>query len=60
MGKTVDKATPVNRLPYRRHLPLAPGGPRPRSVSGWLGVILLCGLLGVSRLRRTPAAPGRF
>ncbi len=48
MGKTVDKATPVNRLPSRRHLPLAPGGPRPRGLSGWLGVMLLCGLFGLS------------
>jgi len=55
----VDKATPVNRLSYRRHLPLAPGGPRPRRVSGWWGVILLCGLLGFSacgELRPHPAA----
>ena len=59
MGKTVDKATPVNRLPHRRHLPLALGAPRPRRVSGWLGVILLCGLLGFSacgELRPHPAA----
>ena len=59
MGKTVDKATPVKELPYRHHLPLAPGGPRPRGLSGWLGVILLCGLLGFSacgELRPHPAA----
>jgi len=59
MGKTVDKATPVNKIPYRRHLPLAPGGPRPFSLSGWLGVILLCGLLGFpacGELRPHPAA----
>jgi len=55
----VDKATPVNRLPSRRHLRLALGAPRPRRVSDWLGVILLCGLLGFSacgELRPHPAA----
>lgn len=59
MGKTLDKATPVNRIPFRPHLPLAPGGPRTSGLSGWLGVILLCGLLGFSacgELRPQPAA----
>jgi hypothetical protein len=59
MGKTVDKATPVNRLPHRRHLPPAPGGPRPSSLSGWLGVMLLCSLFGLyacGELRPHPAA----
>jgi hypothetical protein len=59
MGNTVDKATPVNKLPYRRHLPLAPGGLRPRGFSGWLGVILLYGLFGFpacGELRPHPAA----
>jgi hypothetical protein len=59
MGQTVDKATPVNRLFSRRHLPWAPGGLRPAGLSGWLAVMLLCGLLGFSacgQLRPHPAA----
>jgi hypothetical protein len=59
MGQTVNKATSVNRLFCRHHLPLSPGGPRPCGRSGWLGVILLCSLLGFSacgELRPHPAA----
>ena len=59
MGQTVDKATPVNRLSNRHQLFLASGGPRPSGRSGWLGVILLCSLLGFSacgELRPHPAA----
>ena len=59
MGQTVDKATPLNRLSSRRHLAGASGGPRPSGPSGWLGVMLLCGLFGLSacgELRPHPAA----
>jgi hypothetical protein len=59
MGQTVDKATPVNRLSHQRHLPLVPGGSRPSVLSGWLGVMLLCSLLGFSacgEIRPHPAA----
>jgi hypothetical protein len=59
MGQTVDKATPMNRSASRGLLPPAPGGPRPSGRTGWLGVMLLCGLFGLSacgELRPHPAA----
>ena len=43
----------------RPQLPLAAGGPRPSGRSGWLGVFLLCSLLGFpacGELRPHPAA----
>ncbi|MFI5355610.1 MAG: hypothetical protein ACHQX0_08375, partial [Desulfobaccales bacterium] len=49
----------MRTLHHRHHLSLAPGGPRPRGLSSWWGVILLCGLLGFSacgELRPHPAA----
>jgi hypothetical protein len=58
MDKTVDKATPIKKILSRRHLPSPPGGPRPPGRSGWLGVVLLCGLLSLSacgELRPHPA-----
>jgi hypothetical protein len=59
MDQTVDKATPMNRSASRGLLPPAPGGPRLSGHSGWLGVMLLCGLFGLSacgELRPHPAA----
>jgi hypothetical protein len=59
MDQTVDKATPVKKISYRRHLPLPFGAPRSSGLSGCLGVIILCGLLGLSacgELRPHPAA----
>ena len=59
MGKTADKTTPMKKNPLRPHLPPAAGGPRPSGRSGWLGVMLLCGLFGLSacgELRPHPAA----
>jgi hypothetical protein len=59
MGKIENKATPVRKLPYRHHLSLTPDAPRPCDLSGWLGIILLCGLFGVGacgELRPHPAA----
>ena len=58
MGKTAKKTTPMRKICFHR-LPLAPGGPRPSGLSGWLGLILLCSLLGFSacgELRPHPAA----
>lgn len=49
----------MKRLLYGHRLPLAPGGRRPAGLTGWLGVILLCGLFGFSacgELRPRPAA----
>ena len=55
----MDQTTPMNKNSWRPHLPLAPLSPRPRGFSGWLGAILLCGLLGFpacGELRPHPAA----
>jgi hypothetical protein len=46
MGQTADKATPMNRLLFRAYPAAAPGALRSSSLSAWLGVMLLCGLLG--------------
>jgi hypothetical protein len=49
----------MRKLPHRPHLSLAPDGPRPRGLSLWWGVFLLCGLLCFSacgELRPLPAA----
>jgi len=59
MGKIVDKTTPVKKLLSGHRRSLAAGGPRETGRSGWLGVILLCGLLGFpacGELRPRPAA----
>jgi hypothetical protein len=59
MGKTVNKTTAVKRLLSGHLRPPAAGGLRVTGLSGWLGVILLCGLLGFpacGELRPNPAA----
>jgi hypothetical protein len=55
MGKTTAKATPAEKLVYLAR-PLC--GSRRRNWSTWLGVLILCGLLGCcacGRLRPQPA-----
>jgi hypothetical protein len=49
----------MKKTAFRHRLLLAPGGPRPAGRSRWLGVILLCSLLGLGacgELRPPPAA----
>jgi hypothetical protein len=59
MGKTADKTTPMKKNSLRPHPAGASGSYRRPACSRWLGVILLCSLLGFSacgELRPHPAA----
>jgi hypothetical protein len=60
MGQTVDKATPMNRLLSRPHPAVAPGYLRPSGLSGWLGVLLLCGLFGFTACGEIRPHPATF
>jgi hypothetical protein len=59
MGQTADKTTPMKKNSMRPHLAGAFGSSRHSAGSRWLGVFLLCSLLGFAacgELRPRPAA----
>jgi hypothetical protein len=60
MEQTADKATPVQKIPGWHRRFWASVSPRTAGCRGWLGVFLLCGLLGLCNCGQLRPQPATF